>query len=263
MNDFDFYTPPTTDGLIKEMKEIKKENIEEFIFMFQTFYEAYRLSIRSFGFNNVLTKNICEKFKSFYSILLQEKKYINHLLCNIDSYNLNAVDKLLDTLDYVNETTYDYYDDYFNRAYFASCMNEQGLLFDTKHDKTLIETDDYSYMIAGLSLNDSSIRTFLSYSEDFWNYLNKITSFVDIDATGAKSMCGIIPIYDEEKKLSTFRAYIPIVVDLETALIVLDLYTKAYEYYKNIGKSFDGIEVIDERKSFIDTLDISKLKLKR
>ena len=59
------------------------------------------------------------------------------------------------------------------------------------------------------------------------------------------------------------KLFAPKVVDLETALIALDVYTKAHNYYIDYLFRYNGHDKKFDKDKFISSLDYKKLLIKK
>ena len=257
------YKEVTESSLVNEINSIKHLNIEQLYFMFKNFLEAYIDCSKVFGRKADITLEQKKKFKEFRSILGQEKLYLNYLLDHLDSFNLDAVDRLLEQFDALNEGTILYYDNYFSRASYAAFREDKDMLYSMRHEPTLIEDDSYAKQIAGLSLNDDAIKAYLNYEKDFWDFIKSTTYSIEVCPEVARNMAFVTPIYDDEGFVAMIKLFAPKVVDLETALIALDVYTKAHNYYIDYLFRYNGHDKKFDKDKFISSLDYKKLFIKK
>lgn len=227
--------------LLAEIKERKSLNREQKFFMFKMFFETYLHSLFLYGRNDEITVETKSIWNKYNMIEKEEKSIYNYLLNNSNKINLDAALDLIDTLDEVNDETIYYYTDAFDDI-LDSC--ELKAKWRAQHRKkkfnTLVETDEYRITAFGLTLDFDSVKEYLNYPEEFWNYIFKKTAF--IDNNNMFHDYSVLMRFDNEEKLIDMRVYVPRVNSLKTALINIHEFKHAYDLFLKLGQPITNEE---------------------
>lgn len=237
--------------LILDLEEMKKLQFEEMFLITSYSLEGYFKSLFTFGIKSKITKDNLNIIKEMFSILMKERKMLNYILANLDSFNLSAVANVIGIIDDVNDKTVRYYYNVMQEITDA-CEAKDELRGNrpSKDFPTLIQSDSYTNEVIALALNKSSIKDFLGYEDKFWKFIeNKDITNIKVCYEIAKDATYVIPLYDEFGIVSDIKMMIPEVVDLETALLCIQQYQKAYEIFKSLGSRYetkDNSEVLEK-----------------
>lgn len=120
------------------------KNVEQVYLMFVNFLECYLMSASIKGFTHKYTKDTVIAFKEFYSIIRKEDSIFTGLVNNYKNIDLDEANDILNSLDLLNDKTYEYYESVF------ACIEDALTTGDDyrakrypKEFKTLIETDEF------------------------------------------------------------------------------------------------------------------------
>ncbi len=226
--------------LIEDIYRMKSGSREQMLLT--TFYSlrAYVRSLFVFGINNEATKDNLNVIKEMFSILRTERILLNYILKHIDDFDIDATEKVVRMLDEVNDETVLFYYNVIDDIENAALMEEE---FRAKRRKqpvpSLIQSSSYASEVVALGENIDSLKEFLGYEDEFWEYIKKEYKEVNVDINVAEKMVYAAPLLDDEGNV--FRVLItgPKVVDLETALLAIQVYKKAHDIYLCIGKKYD------------------------
>ena len=122
---------------------IRVKNVEEFFKMFKNFIDCYIPTMIKMGITHNLTKQTLKIFKEFYLILREEDRICLEMQKN--SKNLDFFDAMdiLNTLDLLNEQTYEYYENLFGGIEDAVSTGDMyRATRSRKNFSTLIESDE-------------------------------------------------------------------------------------------------------------------------
>jgi len=234
--------------LKEDIREIKKQNIEELLLVFKYCLAAYVDSVMTFGFNSNVSLDIIKFFKEFKSIIKNEKSMLNFLLENYFLVDIDEVNNFLCKLDDLNEETINYYYKFLDDVGDACDM---GVEWKGKRPfktfDTLVETDRYYKELCGLLLSFEDIKNYFNYEDDFWNYIDSKVYLVDDREYEDKGFYGVNMKCDDDNKLEELKIFVPNIINLETALINVHEFRCAYDLYKLIGKKVELDETFCEK----------------
>lgn len=230
------YTPVKKEEIEERIINTKKENIEEHFLVTMYSLKAYVQSLFKFGARSDATKDALRVRKEFIRILKEENSLFRFMLKNLDIMNLEAASDLIDKLDDLNSTTVLYYygvlDDIEEAVELDSETRAKRM---PRHFETLTETNAYRKQVMALAENSKSIKEFLGYPEEFWQFIKGKYHTIDMSHEVADGMPFVATIQDNDGNISDIRMVCPEPTDLYTALIAIQNYVKAYEIYKAIG----------------------------
>ena len=108
---------------------------------------------------------------------------------------------------------------------------------------SVISNQKYTNYVYGLHSNNEDIKKHLGFGNDFWNFtkdnIREVMDYGEIDL----DIYRVTPILDKEGKIANVYGIVPKVVDYQSAMIAIDVYTKAYNYYLNIGKHLNEVNI--------------------
>lgn len=239
--------------LIKDISEMKNGSFEQMCLVTMYSLGSYFKALFAFGSSNKVTRDNLNIIKEMFNIIRTERKLLNYILQNIDKFHVYAAQDVVAMLDSVNDKTVEYYYDVINDIEDAA---EMGVEFRGYRPRrgfpTLIDDASYAGEVIALSENLDSLKDFLGYEEEFWAFIKDKTKKVDTSFEIMEKMTYAIPIYDGNGIIVSVQLMLPQVYNLESALLAIKIYKKAYEIYKMIGKSFDA-EQLSEATDLQDT----------
>lgn len=258
------------EEITSDIKSMKKGSYEQMWLITMYGLSSYFKSLFAFGGNSKITKDNLNVIKEMFCILKTERDMLNFILRNLDKFEINATEDVVQMLDDLNDKTVEYYYSVIEEIEEAVDMKEEHRgLRPFKNFPTLIQGNSYSNEVKALALNKKAIREFLGYEDEFWTFIaNKDRTDVRVPYEGAKSMSYAIPLYDRESgNVVDVKMYIPEIADLDSALLAIQTYEKAYSIWKCLGKKYIPIEFVFERqeefeKTYLPNLDEVKLTKK-
>lgn len=219
-----------------DVRNIKKQNIEEFLLMFNYCLNAYMNSVCVFGINSSVSKDIINFWREFRSIINEEKNILNFLLNNYTKINIDEVNNFICELDDLNEETIEYCYKYLEGIEDACSMGvEWKARRPIKNFDTLIDTDLYYKKMIGLVITFSDIKKYLGYEDEFWNLIDSKTYIIDSYDEKDKNFYGVNIKYNN-KIVEDIKVFVPKIINLETALVNVHEFKHAYDLYELIGK---------------------------
>lgn len=194
--------------------------------------------MRNFRTKKVV-KNNFDIMKEYYSITREENRLLNFIINNIGEMDDEAVKKVIEIIDELNESTYLYYVKEIETIEEAIGLEQEYKADRTKTKKpSLIETDDYRILVIALMQNEESLREFLGYEQEFFDYIKERKKVVNSSHEVNSHECFVYPLHNDEMVLTDLRMVIPKVVDLDSAILAIRLYKKAYNIYLRLGQPY-------------------------
>ncbi len=240
------------NDLTRDIREMKNGSIEQMCLI--TFYSlgSYFKSLFTFGSSNKVTRDSLNIIKEMFSILRTERSLLNFILKNIDSFDVNAAQDVVRMLDDVNDDTVRYYYNLIDDIEDAAEFEQEYRGYRPRNGyPTLIEDNTYSGKVIALSENLEDLKSFLGFEDDFWEFIKDKTKKVDTSVDIMDKMVYAIPICNHEGLIVSLQLMLPKVYNLESALIAIRVYKKAYEIYKLIGKKLEN-EIISDANQLQD-----------
>ena len=244
-------TRPDRDEIKKNLMKNRDLNLEEQALMTMYAIKSYLGSLFKFGIKSEATKDALRVRKEFRRILKEEDKIFLFLLTNIYNINIDSLANMVDMLDDLNERTVEYYyrvlDD-IDEAVELGDENRAKRI--PKNFDTLIESKSYRQELMGLVENHRTIRDFLNYPDEFWEFMKDRYRTVEMDPETMEHEAGIAKYYDKDGNISDLVMVCPKPVDLYSSLAALRIWAEAYETYKCIGKhaALYDIKPLDDLK---------------
>lgn len=246
--------------LAEDINAMKHGSIGEMILIIKYSLISYMKSLLSFGYKSNITKDNLLVIKEMFNILRLENKMLDYILKNIKSFDFNSTIKVVMMLDELNEKTIRYYYDVIDDIEIAADMNNEFRgLRPSIFLPTLIVTPIYAIEVIALGENFESLKTFLGFEDDFWNYIKDKVEFVDNELNDEETVEPII----ENGIVKKIKVRVPKITDLQTALLTLDAYKKAYDLYKMLGCNYDENKVEDSsflQKKYQDEYLLKKVQ---
>ena len=223
--------------LIENIKEMKKGSYEEMWLITVYSLSSYFKSLFSFGCRSKVTRDNINVIKEMFGVLSTERKLLNYILRNLNSFHIESTENVIAMLDELNDKTVEYYYSVIEDIEEAcECSEEFRGIRPKKHFSTLTQSDSYASEVVALALDKSAIKAFLGYEEEFWEFVKaRENSEFTTKYEAASHMIHVIPLRNDEV-ICDVKFFIPEVVDLGTALLALKAYQKIYAIYKSIGK---------------------------
>lgn len=236
-----------------DIKNSRKENINEIWLMAKYCLETYIHSIWVFGIDSSVTKKVREIWKNFLGVLKEERLLTNFILKNSSNINLYTAEEFIDMLDDLNDDTINYYYDYLDSIDNACDMQTVWRAVPKKKDYDMLnETSKYREMVIEMLINMDDVKTFLNLPEDFWTYIIPRTLKGDDYDENDQSFYGINMRFDDNEQLCDLKLIVPKIINLRTALINVHEYKRAYSLYKLLGQR------VDRNIAFEDSIQCQK-----
>lgn len=217
--------------LMNDLQEMKSGEIEQMFLI--TYYSliSYFKSLLTFGARSSVTKDNLNVIREMFRITRIERNMLNYMMAHIDEFDIETALGVVGSLDRLNDRTVIYYYDVINEIEDAVEMNEERRGLRPRQDfDSLIQTNMYAKEIVALAESKDSIREFLCFGKSFWNFIDSREVVIDTEIEEAE----VNAIRDSENRIVDLRITIPKVKDLESALLCLKLYRKAYDYYRTM-----------------------------
>ena len=257
--------------LTDDIKTMKKGSYEQMWLITMYGLGSYFKSLFKFGAGSNVTKDNLNVIKEMFSILKTEREMLNFILRNLDKFEISSTQDVVQMLDDLNDKTVEYYYSVIEEIEDAVEMKEERRgIRPIKHFPTLIQGNSYANEVKGLALNKQAIKAFLGYEDEFWAYIaDKDKTDVRVPYEGAKGLSYAVPLHDSETgNVVDIKMYIPEIADLNSALLAIQTYEKAYSIWKCLGKQYVPIEFAFERqeefeKTYLPKMDESQLLQKK
>lgn len=195
------------------------------------------------------------------AIVSRGDSILRFLLRNLFNVDNEALGRYLDSMDELSKETL---------LYYANIVDIAGRL-PQKHFDTIIESDGMTLDAVALLDNDKRIRDYLGFEEEFWQYLDdpetyRLRHLDNLNSEIIEHMSFVTPMLDDDgETLVDIIVQVPIVKNRETAMKAVDVYTRAYKYYKMIGKKRVKQSSQQEVEGYVKSLEDRAIqyKLKR
>ncbi len=252
--------------LKKDIKKTKIENIEAKIMMYKEYLLFLINILIKKGLSNNYLKELTKIKAEYIAILTEENNLLNLILRNGINKNIDAINNLIDKLDDLADKTIIYYYNLLDDL-------EQEIEIDKGHPykrlpknfETLLENNEFKFMVYGLDLTIDDIKNYLDYDETFWNYIkDKIKVFKNpyLDYDSKMDYYGVWYDLDENKELTKLIICIPKIVDLKTAQIALRELKHAHDIYMGILKEDSVLEKNAKQEEYKFKNNYLKKKIK-
>lgn len=250
-------------GLIKDINFMKRGSIGEMLLIIKFSLISYLKCLLVFGHKSIITKDNLNVIKEMFDILKLEKKILKYILKNIKQFNLNATIEVMMMLDELNERTIRYYYDVIDDIETAADMhNVFRALRASNNPPTLIQSYSYVTVVISLAENIESLKLFLGFEEEFWNYIQNKVEIIEFDFTYSCEFPDVEPIIKDDIVVD-IKIKVPKVINLQSALIAIREYKKAYELYTMIGCKYDKNKIVDDealQKKYCEEYLLKKAK---
>ena len=168
------YDKNIKDTLIDDNKEMKKGSYEEMWLITVYGLASYFKSLFSFGFKSNVTRDNINVIKEMFGILSTERRLLNYILKNMDSFHVESTEDVISMLDSLNDKTVEYYYHVIEDIEDAvDCGQEFRGTRPRKEFDTLTQSDSYASEVVALALDKNAIKEFLGYEEAFWKFVEE------------------------------------------------------------------------------------------
>lgn len=220
----------------KEIREIKKQNLETLRLIFK-----YSLENMVESVDNI--EQSVQLLEEVNAITIEEKRLLNYIKRNLKKIDENELDRVLDSLDQINEETIEYY--YYILDNIGTDMSIEKIY---RQLQTLTDTEKYRKEVYGLTLNMKDIVKYLDYSASFWSYILPRTTRTDNE-----EFYQINIKCDKQETIKDIRVFVPHITSLETAKINIHEFKHAHDIYNMLGfpyveKDYESIARTEEKQ---------------
>ncbi len=243
------------------IESMKKGSYEQMWLITMYSLSSYFKSLFRFGSNSDVTRDNLNVIKEMFNILKTERGMLNYILRNLDSFDIEATEAVIQMLDDLNDKTVEYYYEVIEEIEDAVDMDEERRgLRPRKNFSTLTQSDSYANEVKALALSKKDIREFLGYEQEFWDYIKDMDKTdIRVGLEGAISMSYASYFQDKNGIVTDVKLFVPEIVDLPTALLAIQTYQRAYKIYKAIGHPVESIGLtVNKSVKFEDSYLSSK-----
>jgi len=203
---------------------------------------TYFKALRTFGPASPLAKVALKSIQEILQINKTEKRLLDYIINNLAIMDVEAAKGVVDSLDELNTQTISDYRSFLDGINNAcDKKDDERTLLPEGSINSVLSNKKYKTMVIGLTETMRDVRSFLPYEQEFWTFIENYLKVVPQPADIAAHTCGLIPIVDEDKNLVNFYTLVPKVVDLDTAMLAIEIYKKAHDYYLCLGSKLDTI----------------------
>lgn len=213
---------------------------------------AYIKNAKVFSIDNQIAldiKNIWMEYKNIKKVENRILHYLSKKAYSIDYSSFPAEEFILD-LDELSNQTSDYYESALEDIEIACDMQQEyrAKRMPRKFD-TIIEDQSLVEELIGNTITEKDIARFLKLPRKFIKFMKK-DSFriyqLENDNEEHQAFYGVNCKTDKQENIIDIKLIVPIIVDLETALINISEYQKAYELYQRLGTKLEEEEQITD-----------------
>lgn len=250
------------------MKKLTKSQLEDIYELKKTIYytkriwyseyleillhcgKAYLKNAQIFDRNSQIALDIQNIWREYSSIKKVENRILNYLFkkaYDIDYSSFPADEFLLD-LDELSNQTSSYYEKALEDIEIACDMQQEYRAKRMpKEFEPIIEDTSLIEELIGNTISKKDIIKFLQLPRKFIKFMEKDPFRVyqlEHDNENHPPFYGVNYKTDDQGTLLDIKLIIPIIVDLETALINISEYQKAYELYQRLGQKLEDDNLI-------------------
>lgn len=222
-----------------EIKEMNASALEELLMLGFSSFTSYIKCLLAYGIDSDITENNSKIFKYYIKDFKMQYRLTKGVLRNYKDIDYEAAYDVLDRLDYDMSESVDFYVRDIN-SYKETCKNKKNGIDEhwtagvKKTITTPGATDNYKKEMVGLLLSLDDIKKELSYSKDFWDYIkDRIIELDYKDFENDKAAFKVVVEKNDAGVLKDVSVVIPKIVNLETALISVEILSRAYALYTN------------------------------
>ena len=228
--------------LVKDIDYLQDEMSRQSRRMMKTGIKDYLTCLRMFGGKLQITKEAWIAVKEMYKIGKIEGKLFDFILANLDHINIEAAQAVVFELDKLNDRTYGYYEDVLDEIDMGIREKNGGRpIRANRGNDSLLTNSTHAKRVVALLENDKSVRNFLCYEDEFWDFMQTYLKVLPTPGYIAKEACKVVPVLDDNRCLVNFYTIVPKVVDMETAVIAIDMYKQAHDLYACLGFKIDEV----------------------
>lgn len=221
--------------LKSDIRKTKTENIEAKIMMYKEYILLLIDTLIEKGLSSIYLEELNRIKVEYIAILSEENHLLNLILKNGINKNINAVDDLIGELnDSIDKTIIYYYnllDDIEDEIKINRNYPYRRI---PKNFETLIENDEFRFMVYGLNLTIKDVKKHLDYSDGFWDYVKDKTKIIKdpyVDYDLKMDYYGVWYDFNDNKELTKLIICIPEIVSLKTAQIAIHEFRHAHDIY--------------------------------
>lgn len=258
------------DILTRDIEGMRDSQFEQMFLI--TFYglSSYFKSLFTFGSKSSIARDSIRVIKEMFDIVKTERRMLDFILKNMDSFDIESTSLVVAEMDQLNDKTVEYYYKVLDDIDEAcECEVERFGIRPRKTFDTLTQTDSYTNQVIALAENKDSIKRFLGFEEKFWEFIkDKETGNSEYHSDKDAKKAFVVPVVDDSNNVVDIKMCIPKVVDLESALLTIRLYRRAYDLYMMLNKPLrdenicDYIETQDRYRNHLFSKSQKLLKLK-
>lgn len=184
------------------------------------------------------------------AIVAKGNSILRFLLRNLFNVDNEALEKYLDEYDEISRETL---------LYYSNIIDYEDVLPQKQFD-TIIESDEMTLRAVSLLDTDRIVRRYLGFENEFWEYLDdpkaeRLRHLDSLNSEVIEHMSLVVPIFGEgDNDLIDIIVQVPIVKNKETAMKAVDVYTRAYKYYKMLGQTYEKQSSAEEVAGYVDFL---------
>ncbi len=241
-----------------EKSDIKKQifrtkflNIEQNFLFFSYYVWAYINTKITFKNNSMVDNELDSALIDYLEIMKEEKLLMKLLIKFSDKIDYSEADYILAVLDEINDRTIIELFDYFDEVDVACDLNRDYRATRRNKGITIADTDEYRKMFVSLLLKNRDIKSFLDYPDEFWKSLSGKVQYTEVED---EDIWGID--YDIDDEDSIVSIILPRVINLDTALINIEIFEEAYSKYAKKEKiesrteEFENVYLTNKTKKF-------------
>lgn len=233
------------NDLEKNISEMKNGSIEEMLLIALYCLKSYFKSLIAFGKDSKVTKDNINIIREMFKILRTERTLLNYILKSINEIDINAAHEVVKMLDDLNDDTVCYYYDLINDIEDAAELGQEFRGFRPRKEfPTLLKDDKYLAEVMALRTTMESIKNYLAYDNEFWEFIKKRTKIIDTAAYISSKMSRATPITDDDIVVD-LEVLVPKVNNLESAKTAIRIFTQAHNIYEKIGSPIEELEISD------------------
>ena len=237
------------EELRKNISEMKQGSIEQMLLIIKYGLTSYFKSVVMFGSDSSVTQDNILIIKEMFEILRRERKMLNYILRNMDSFDINAAEDVVGMLDELNDETIKYYYGLINDIEDAAETGQEFRGYRPRREaRTLINNgDSYIGEVVALGISFDDLKRFLGYEDEFWKFIDGKIKLIDTSEDIAEKEARVTPIV-QNGTIVDIELLIPRITNLQTTTIAIELFEKAYSIYKLIGDSLDEFREPDSEE---------------
>ena len=219
---------------------IRLNNIEYFDLL-----KSYISDVLSALFNHYYNKDeiseIIEKLHDYKKELLFEDELLTLLYNNIETLDIDELDRVLELIDKQNEATYKYYQS-IGESYEVKSCAFGPLIYPDRSIKRIDKNYDLIEEVKGLLLTQDDIASYYDNTEAYNYSISRTKVFDSTDPV----WFGVFTDLDNDK-LTGYRIIVPPIKNLKTALINVHEIKHGIDIYPYINKSIPEDIDFEER----------------